>query len=274
MEKIGEILKKDKPNWYIPPEERMTYEELLRCNIEDFNKQTGNLNLGDGYNCTKCKNRGYWQRLNKDTIIETYECTCKPHRRAIRDSGLNNVTKGKKEMTDYKADSEWQKASKRKAEKYIKQNSGYWFIACGQSGSGKTLICSIIANDLLFDKHKAVRCVCWQDFIGKLKRDLMNDNVLSADKSLNDIKQCEILFLDEVLKAYNDTDLRYLAEIINYRYTNDLVTILTSEHTITDLLAIDETTFGRVLEKCGDYVISIAKDKNRNYRTRGLKNGQ
>lgn len=268
MEKISK--ENSKPSWNIPENGRMTYEELMQSKVDAFNEQVGTLNLADGLNCTKCRNRGYWQRLTKNASIETYECTCLSQRRALRGSGLSTIAKGKKEMSDYETKNEWQRVSKAKAEKFVKQNSGYWFVACGQSGSGKTLICSILVNDLLFNKHKSVQCVCWQDFIGKIKRDLMSDNITEADKSLNSVKQCEVLFLDEVLKAYNDTDLRYLAEIINYRYTNELVTILTSEHTITDLLKIDEATFGRVLEKCGDYVVNVPKDSRKNYRLKGV----
>jgi hypothetical protein len=81
----------------------------------------------------------------------------------------------------------------------------------------------------------------------------------------------DVLFLDEVLKKHNDTDLRYLMEIINYRYTNDKKTIITSEKLLNELLDIDEATFGRAVEKCEGFVINIPRDRKKDWRLRSLK---
>ena len=269
MESIKDVLTKDKPKWYIPEEQRMTYAELMQCKVDDFNNKEGTLNLQDGVDCPKCKNRGYWQRLNKNACIETYECTCMAERRAVRNSGGNTSAK-KQTMSDYEAKEKWQVECKRLAKEFTKQRNGSWFFMGGQSGSGKTLLCSIIANELLFEQRKSVRFETWQDFAGEIKRDIMGGNINKVNNYLENIKKCDILFLDEVLKKYNDTGMRYLAEIINYRYANNKVTILTSEKEMKDLLEIDEATFGRIAEKCGKFLINIPKDKNKNYRTRGI----
>ena len=73
-----------------------------------------------------------------------------------------------------------------------------------------------------------------------------------------------------LMKKYNETDLKYLIEIINYRYQNDLKTIITSERVLDELLDIDEATFGRAVEKCEGYLMNIPKDRNRNYRLRSV----
>ncbi|MDO4378956.1 MAG: DnaA/Hda family protein, partial [Erysipelotrichia bacterium] len=144
------------------------------------------------------------------------------------------------------------------------------FIICGQSGSGKTLICSIIANNLLLQQKKAVLYITWTDFISRLKRDMMGDNTNQVSKYLDEIKSVEVLFIDELLKKYNETDLKYIIEIINHRYTNNLKTIITSERTIEELIDIDEATFSRVIEKADKYVINVPKDKKKNYRLRNI----
>lgn len=60
---------------------------------------------------------------------------------------------------------------------------------------------------------------------------------------------------------------------INYRYANNLKTIISSERMISELLEIDEATFGRVVEKCGKYLVNIVKDKSKNHRLQTLNLG-
>ena len=153
---------------------------------------------------------------------------------------------------------------------YCRSDNKQWFITLGQSGAGKTLISTIIANYLLLKKDKTVIYITWTDFISKLKRDIMSDNSNEVSNYLDDIKQVEVLYIDELLKKYNDTDLKYIIEIINYRYTNNLTTIISSERTIDELLEIDEATFGRIIEKAEKYIINIPKDKKKNYRLKNL----
>ena len=99
----------------------------------------------------------------------------------------------------------------------------------------------------------------------------MGDKTNDVSEYLDKLKNVEVLFIDELLKKYNETDLRYLIEIINYRYTNDLKTIITSEHVFDKLLDIDEATFGRAIEKCEGFSINIPKDRKKNWRLRSLK---
>ena len=112
--------------------------------------------------------------------------------------------------------------------------------------------------------------ITWTDFIGRLKRDMMGDNSNDVSDYFDKLKKVEVLFIDELLKKYNETDLKYLIEIINYRYTNNLKTIITSEKTINELLEIDEATFSRVIEKADKYIINIQKDKTKNYRLKNV----
>lgn len=142
---------------------------------------------------------------------------------------------------------------------------------CGQSGCGKTLLGSIIANALLVDKGRSVMYVIWTDFISMIKRSMMGEKANDASDALEKVKNAEVLFLDELIKKYNETDLKYLMEIINYRYTNDLKTIITSEKLLNELLDIDEATFGRAAEKCEGFMINIPKDRKKNYRLRAFK---
>ena len=249
----------------------MSNEEYQEQQCKWYNESEGNLNKSDGIECPICKNKGYIQVVI-DGYVKVKNCECMKRRQMIiqaKNSGLGEYLN--KRAKDYIANEDWQKQNYALMVEYCKNNPNEWFIACGQSGSGKTLICSIIANHLLYNLSKNVKYITWTDFISQLKRDMMGDGTERVSDYLEEIKNIEVLFIDELLKKYNETDLKYIIEIINYRYSNNLKTIITSERLINDLLDIDEATFGRVIEKCGKFVIEVPKDRSKNYRLRNIK---
>lgn len=255
----------------------MTKEQAM-WEVNRFNSKIGNLNEQDGIDCPICKNKAYLLEcfendLNRDGEIE-YDikgkwCSCK----SSRESKLRQLRSGmgeylSKRSKDYIVTEDWQKKCKDLMMQYCSNDidNDKWFLACGQSGCGKTLLVSIIANYLLNTYAKEVRYVTWTDFISKLKRDMMGDQTNRVSDYFEELKNCEVLFIDEFLKIYNQTDLKYAVEIINYRYSNNLKTLITSEKTFQELIDVDEATAGRIKEKCKEYVINVPKDKNKNYR--------
>lgn len=269
MENISEFLKDLRKEAEANP---MTVEEFQQFQVDSYNESIGNLNEEDGIDCELCKNKG-WIQYFKGGYVMTRQCYCeakrKTYRRAMR-SGLGEYLK--KTLDDYRTNAPWQETLKGITKEFIEHHSqdNVWMMACGQSGSGKTLLCSIVANHLLFNQAREVMYVTWTDFISKLKRDMMGDKTNKVSEYLEEVKKCEVLFLDETLKKYTETDLKYLIEIINYRYTNDKKTIITSERILDELLDIDEATFGRAVEKCEGYLMNIPKDRCKNYRLRAV----
>jgi DNA replication protein DnaC len=81
-----------------------------------------------------------------------------------------------------------------------------------------------------------------------------------------------VLYIDDFFKTESGklpttAEINIAFEILNFRYNNpDLVTIISSEKGMSELLEIDEATGSRIFERSKDYSISIAKDKNKNYR--------
>lgn len=241
--------------------------------VESYNETMGNMDVIDGIHCDICKNKG-WVMFLKDGYRTVRQCDCIGRRQsymAARDSGLGTYLS--KDQSDYIVSEEWQQHCFDSMQGFIRDHSkdNVWFIALGQSGCGKTLICSIIANHLLFVAKRKVQYITWTDFIGQVKRDMMGEKTNEVSVYLDKIKKVDVLFIDEMLKKYNDTDLRYLIEIINYRYSNDLKTIITSENVFDKLLDIDEATFGRAIEKCEGFSINIPKDRKKNWRLRSIK---
>lgn len=253
-----------------PP--KMSYDELVYARVKAYNDEVGTLGLLD---CPKCKNKGHIMYIRKGGFedgLEEFiqECDCMAQRRALhraKSSGLGQyLNKG---LQDFTVDEPFQDKMFKKAVEFIGNEKGNWFAMLGQSGCGKTLICSIVSNELL-KSGRDVMYITWTDFIATIKRDLMSDKADDVSHYIQQVKSVEVLFVDELLKKYNETDLKYIIEIINYRYTNNLTTIITSEKHINELLDIDEATFSRVVEKCEHFIVDTNNDRTKNYRIKHL----
>jgi DNA replication protein DnaC len=80
-------------------------------------------------------------------------------------------------------------------------------------------------------------------------------------------RKAELLYIDDLFQgARSEADRRMAFELLDYRYNNDLITILSSELTFERLLALDEAIAGRIREKCGPYLVNIDPGKQKNYR--------
>lgn len=257
------------------PEEVVTRQQLLQRQVDIFNAKEEISK--DGLNCPLCKNKTLIQKVVFENLYQDYNivmihCACRRKRASLekaRKSGLGDYVS--KRVSDYIANEEWQKNIKHKAIDYLKSESKDWFVLLGQSGSGKTLIASIIANYNLIKLDRDVLYITWTDFVAKVKYGLMNDEAGEVRKYLDEAKNIEVLFIDELLKKYSEADLKYIIEIINYRYAKNLQTIITSEKSMEELLNIDEATFGRMVERAGKNLADVSKDRSKNYRLRGCQ---
>ena len=271
MEKIQTILGLDTAQ---PFDEKAFVQFKVDCD----NKQPGDLNKLDGYDCPICKNRGIIYKV--DEYLGSYrqivaDCKCKPIRSSImrmKRSGLEDVIK-KYAFEKFEATEPWQEAVKNQAMAFAKNPVGWFFIG-GQSGCGKSHICTAICRALLLDGNE-VYYMKWRDDISKLKA--MTLDAEAREKMLDKIKNTKVLYIDDLFKTGQNpdgtaprptsADINLAFEIINHRYCKkDLITIFSSEMEMADLIDIDEATGGRICEKA--VTLNIAKDRSRNYRTR------
>lgn len=267
------------------PTEPMTDEEYTKFKCETYNSSTGNLHEKDGYICDKCKNKGYIAEIrfqNNDWYEVHCECQCMKTRRTISrlmKSGLKNIIKDYT-FSRYEAPESWQQMIKEKAIKFTNHPENAWFFIGGQSGCGKTHICTAIAGHFL-KAGKTVRYMLWRDDVNKIK-----SCITEADKYgelMNTYKNAEILYIDDLFKngkGANDkvqpptaSDIQTAFEILNYRANNKhLITIISSERTIIDIIDIDEATGGRIAEMAFEngYGLNISPDRAKNHRIRGI----
>lgn len=239
-----------------------------RMKAASLNSWEGNLNESDGYDCKLCKNRGYTAVASEDQI-RTIECQCVTIRRSIsrmQQSGLKDKIRDCT-FDKFVATEPWQKAIKEAAMKYATEPEG-WFTLCGQSGCGKTHLCTAICRKLLYS-GRSVRYMLWRDEIVRIKDEAQNGT--GVQNILEDFKNADVLYIDDLFKCGDAkptaADVNYAFEILNFRYNNpNLLTIISTELTEAELLDVDEAIGGRIYERSTAYTIGRSRD--RNYRIR------
>lgn len=255
----------------------MSEKDWEQFKVDDWNKTPGSRNEEDGYDCPICKNKGTVAKL-VDNGNERYshcfaDCKCVEVRNSImrmKRSGLKDIIK------DYTFDKfedkePWQKAIKQAAVDYAKNPEG-WFFLGGQSGAGKTHLCTAICREFLL-AGKKVKYMLWRDDVVRIKGAVTDSE--DYGKAINEYKTIDVLYIDDLFKTGKTADntaqkptaadINVAFEIINYRYNNPkLLTIISSELSEDELIDIDEAIGGRIYERAKAF--TIGKNRDRNYR--------
>ena len=236
----------------------------------------------EDYDCPICKNKGIVYFIGEDSEIKCRECACMAIRNSmarIRNSGLQNLL-NIYTFDRFEEKTPLQHLMKSSAEKYLKDGSGSWFFIGGQSGAGKSHICTAIAGKLLHS-GKSVRYMLWKDESTKAKATITDED--EYDRLVSPLKTVPVLYIDDLFKPVFEErngqtvrkqptpgDISLAFEIINSRYIAGPqgVTIISSEWTMEELQRIDPATAGRIFQMAQNYCISIAPGKDRNYRLR------
>lgn len=239
-------------------------------NIKKYNELTDE---ATDYDCPKCKNKEMIAYLDANDKMALKMCDCKVIRRTIKKikkSGLKSLLDSYT-LTTYTTTDSWQEAIKNKAIAYLNDYQGKWFYIGGQTSCGKTHICTAMVGEFI-RQGKDATYMLWIDKSNELKANKNNSEVY--DSLMKELKDIEVLYIDDFFKNEQKTpptsaDVRLAYEILNYRYNNpELITIISSEYMIKDLLRIDEAVGSRIYQRSKDYQFNIAPDIKKNYRLR------
>lgn len=229
----------------------------------------------NGCKCQICGDTKYIPCLCYNDKMDYYyfalaDCKCRNTdsiNKKIAESGLKRELE-RKTFKSFVADNYFRKVLRDKAVEFlqaVKGGSCCWFYVGGQSGSGKTHICTAISGRFL-NNNQIVVYMRWVDEMRRLKADLGNTS------RIDEFKKAQVLYIDDLFKGGKyptDYEIGVVFEILNYRDTNELVTIISSELTDCRLRMIDEAVYGRIKMNTGDrFMISIGKDEGKNYRLR------
>lgn len=267
-----------------PTYKPMSQKERAQAMVDSYNASTGDRNLLDGYDCPICKNKGMIAVLTETNGIYSDTnrfCVCneiRKQRLRLKKAGLLHMVETCT-FERYQTPDAWQAAIKEKALRFCQDDEHRFFFIGGQSGAGKTHICTAITAHYI-DQGKRAKYMVWIDESNKLKGLVTEPGGYAA--AMDEIKKTEVLYIDDLFKPIRGAngqitppsyaDIRLAMEIINYRYNNPgLITIISGERTIDELLYLDEALAGRIsqLSKEGGYCINLKKDSGRNWRLKG-----
>lgn len=238
--------------------------DQMRCDW--YNQSEGSLT---GYNCPKCRNKGSIAYL-QDGMEMHRVCECmaiRQNQSNITQSGLSDAIRTKT-FDAYQCKETWQTALKENVMHYAEKNRPQWLYIGGQSGAGKTHLCTAVCGVLL-QRGLQVRYEMWQTIF----RDL--SQFATRQTRFQQLTQAQVLYIDDFLKPisnnFDDTNPKEVGvafELLNERYTRNMVTIISSERIFRDLLAADKALAGRIKERCNGYLFAITRSDEKNWRLR------
>lgn len=251
----------------IQPRHDMTDEEWKRHLVDRMNSAPGA--LGDGIDCPKCLNRGYYYRYDEENAGPVMvNCDCMARRKARRRLDRSGLGSAMRRMTfdTYQTPEEWNRQILTVAKKYAAAPAG-WFFAGGQPGAGKTHICTAILQELSL--RYPVRYMLWRDESARIKASLNEPEGVAL---MSDLKSVPVLYIDDLFKGAEKPtqgDLNIAFELLNHRYNNEsLYTIISTEKLLDDLIRIDEAIGSRIAERSKGHRIQLKPDPSRNWRTK------
>jgi DNA replication protein DnaC len=117
---------------------------------------------------------------------------------------------------------------------YARQPEG-WLVFMGPYGCGKTHLAAAIANEARRQGAEAL-FVTLPDLLDHLRSTFAPNSYISYDKRFNEVKTAELLALDDLgTESATPWAKEKLYQLINYRYTAGLPTIITTSHELDEL---------------------------------------
>lgn len=287
MASAGDLLKVQFPGG-IPCGIDLTEDEYLQRKVDDFNALPGEKRECDGFfHCEKCNEKMLYAYVTTSPATgkkhDAYaQCDCVKKRQALRrliSSGLGDAIKHCR-FDNYQTPNDWQAAIKGKAMQFAEQGGQVFFFG-GQSGAGKTHLCTAISMTQ-HEKGRSIKYIIWPKEL-PVMQGLVNDPQ-QYSALMTELETVDVLYIDDLfnngmeggrLRPPSGAETKRAFEIINQRCINKkLTTIISSEFTIPDLANIAENLAGRIVENAndGEYCINLRKDPKKNWRMRSMMN--
>lgn len=246
------------------------WKDFTQWQVDNMNANEGD--LADGFDCNICKNKGVVFFVDNDIYIGTKPCECMQRREAIRSakrSGAADLLKIHS-FDKYEHGEKWQATIFDKAKTFAEHDSGLWFIG-GQVGAGKTAISMSILNRLL-ERGKECRYFVWQNLVTELNRLQVENYGAEYEQGLDELAKIPVLYLDDFIRDEpSKAEIKLAYRIINARYMatltgKKLLTLISSQRTLNEILTLDEAIGSRICEMAVEYVVSIPQGEQYNYR--------
>jgi DNA replication protein DnaC len=247
------------------------FERSARMHMESYNSLPGE-DDGSGVDCPICRNRGNLAFFNPETKNMSFrQCGCRPERdTALRLRKIGLLERSRRDTLDrFVTDTPVQRTLKECVEGYISAPEGRWLALFGQSGVGKTHLCTAAFCALVRSLGAQGEYLRWVTDGRAIKAGALEPGSALFDR----YRDAPLLYIDDLFKKradapVSDADLRLCFELLDARYNARLPTILSCELTFEELAALDEAVAGRIREMCGPFLVSVDRDLRKNYRLR------
>lgn len=256
-------------------------EEYRQMEVEATNDITGTLHFEDGITCPICKNKGYIAQLDGKYIVYV-DCVCKKQRiiaNRLKRCGVSKEMLQHYTFSNYDTTKDYNKAAYDKVIEYctsLVKGEKNWLYLSGVTGVGKTHLCVAAFQNLIQRGLFTADYMNWNEEIIKLISLSKSYDLKEYETRLKRLQEVELLYIDDFLKLsnlkYSEESLGMAFRIIDARYRNNLVTIISTEYTPYSLAKIDTAIAGRINEKTdfGKYMVNLGEDMSRNYRLNNL----
>lgn len=229
---------------------------------------------GTGVQCSDCNNHGYIAFLNEDGIFSLRPCKCSGIRLTVTRLRAQGLFEKAREQTlsRFQADTDARKILKSLVKKFIAEQKPWGMILCGQSGTGKTHLCTAAFVRLSLDRGLDGRYMQWLTEARKIKATSKDGD----DRILNDFKLCRLLYIDDLFKCKkgsepSDADVKLAFEILDHRYSHKLPTIISTEMLPEEIRDQDEAIYRRIHEMCYPYIGNVGRDPGKCYMPKGTQ---
>ena len=130
-------------------------------------------------------------------------------------------------------------------------------------GSGKTMMATAIANELIYEHGMNVKFATSVQIINEIKASWDKEEGVSEHQLLDDLAKAEVLIIDDFgIETVRDWIVEKIYQIINQRYINRKITIFTSNYSV-DELTYDDRITNRIKEK--SYMLAFPNESIRDY---------
>lgn len=240
-----------------------------------------------GTECEKCHGTG-WELVVEDGVEVARECSCGLRQRQIQESRLHfasipetyrHVTlkdlrtsfyskQGSKDVI--KATAALIKWYLENLDKNIEEGKGI-YIWSETKGSGKTMLATALANELMNVYHKSVKFTTSMDILDEIRATYNKDAEENESNLLHDLISANFLVIDDFgTERATDWAGEKFYQIVNNRYIDRKVTFYTSNCNLSEL-KYDDRISNRIRER--SYLVHFPEESVREYKARTENRG-
>lgn len=225
----------------------------------------------DWFFCPTCNNTGFVNRNGTRELCFCVKYRIKGVLDSIKNSGVSPSWM-EKQFCLFETESDWQKTMLDTAKAYTESKTNDWLLICGQTGCGKTHLTTAIFTELLASGYCG-KFLRWCDFAQRLSSSYLPESEFT--KTFDKYAKAGLLVMDDLFKKsrggnVTEREFGVTWNLVDQLYTNGSRVIISTEKTLDELFALDESLTGRIVERCNGNILEVQHGNDRNYRFKSI----